>query len=66
MQPYVIIKTPSCIKVKLKTHPTLISRANKEYKLRVRTTRTPIGVLDPSYSNFEIDSTSHYRELTTP
>ena len=40
MQPYVIIKTPSCIKVKLKTHPTLISRANKVYKLRVMTTKT--------------------------
>ena len=50
-------------KSELKTHPTLINYAIKEYKLRVWTTR-PIGASIPLESNSEIDSTSHYGEST--
>ena len=42
---------------------TLITHANKVYKLEWQPLG-PIGVLTPLKSNFEVDSTSHYRELT--
>ena len=42
-------------KSELKIHPTLIIRANMEYKLKIETIET-------QESNFEIDSTFHYRD----
>ena len=51
-------------KSELKTHPTLINHAIKEYEFP-RGPLGPIGVLALSKSNFEIDLTSHYKESTT-
>ena len=48
-------------KSELKTHSILINCIIKEYELRVGIVGT---VLALSESNFEIDLTSHYRELT--
>ena len=51
-------------KSELKTHPTLINHAIKEYEFP-RGPLGPIEVLALSKSNFEIDLTSHYKESTT-
>ena len=48
-------------KSELRTHPTLINHAIKEFELK-KGPLGSIGVLTPLESNFEIDSTSHYKE----
>ena len=53
-------------KSELKTHPTLISHANKEYELKVGTIGTYRNTIEsqhPLELNSKIDSTSHYKEL---
>ena len=41
---------------------TLITHAIKVYELKVRTIKTHKAVLAPLKSNFEVDSTSYYKE----
>ena len=63
MQRCVIVKTPLCTKVNLESILPSLS-IQIRYMSSKQGPLGPIGVLAPSKSNFEVDSTSHYKEST--